>query len=563
MKASIIHFQLHVGMKSFSFFSSFCLVFALSLSLQSLQAESSIKANTQIGGVTVYQQQAKITRTAQATIPAGASEVLLKDLSSKVDAQSLQVTTNDGVKLLSATFQMDYLANPKKSAAIEILEDSLSLLQYDLDWVNRQIQVYQGEEKLMDLNSQKVGTETKGLSAQDLKEVMIFYRKQLMENKKEQLNLVRSQKKLGESISRIQQQLRQVKAEKQKAVGQVLLKLNAKTPTTAQIEISYIVKEAGWKPVYDIRAENIEEPVTLSYKANIYQHTGQDWRNVKLTVSTGNPSISNSRPILHPRYLSFTAPHSSYYGKRKKMEMNQMMNSMQLPSEKDIARSNMYMDEGEVLEYEVPDVVVNENTLNVSFEVQLRHTIPTDGQYHLVDMQDYKVDAEYDYHSVPKLDKGAFLLAKITDWGNLNLLPGNANIFFDDTYVGQSHINPVTTADTLLLSFGRDEQIQVKRMELNDLSETNFLGNKRIETKTYEISIRNNKGTTAHIEILDQIPISQNEEIEVKLIDKDGAEYTEKYGKVLWRLDVKPRETKKLKLVYSVKYPKNRLVAGL
>ena len=467
-------------MKQLFFVFSLCLVFLLQ-SPTSVQAAFPIKTTTNIEGVTVYQQQAKITRTAQTTIPAGMSDIVLKDLSSKADGQSLQVTLNDGIKLLSATYQINYLKDPKKTVVIENLEDSLALLQFDMDWVKQQLNVYQSEEKLMELNSQKVGTETKGLSAQDLKEVMTFYHKQLMTIKKEHLKLERQRKKLQESLQRIQQQLGQVRAAKNKAVGEVLLKVNAKTPMTAKISFSYIVQEAGWKPVYDIRAENIEEPVTLSYKANIFQHTGQDWDNIDLIVSTGNPSKSNSRPILSPRYLTFVQPYSSYYGKLKKMESNQMMNTMQLP--KDVARDgafNMTMDAAEILDYEeerTEDVVLNQSQLNLSFEVQLKQSIPTDGQYHLVDLKDYEIDAEYDYHSVPKLDKGAFLLAKITDWGNLNLLPGNANIFFDDTYIGQSHINPVTTADTLLLSFGRDKQIQIKRMEFETiLSETKLLG---------------------------------------------------------------------------------------
>ncbi len=458
--------------------------------------------------------------------------------------------------------------DPKKSAVIENLEDSLVLVQFELDWTNRQLEVYQSEEKLMEMNSQKVGTETKGLSAQDLKEVMTFYRKQLMNIKKEHFKLDRKRGKLQNSANRLQKQLQQLLAEKTKAVGEVLLKVVSERPSTAKIEFSYIVQDAGWKPIYDIRAANIEEPVTLSYKANIFQHTGQDWSNVDLTVSTGNPSKSNDRPILSPNYLAFTQPYNSFSGKKKRVPLNQMMNSMQVFEAEEGNALNM-RGETEKLDYSTDisekdvDVVLNQNQLNLSFEVKLKQSIPTDGQYHLVDLKDYEIDAEYDYHSVPKLDEGAFLLAKITDWGNLNLLAGDANIFFDDTYIGQSFINPVTTADTLLLSFGRDEQIQIKRMELNDLSETNFLGNKRTETKTYEISVRNNKSTTAHIEILDQIPISKNENIEVKLIGKDGAEYTEKYGKLLWRLDIPAGKTQKIKLEYSVKYPKGRLVAGL
>jgi uncharacterized protein (TIGR02231 family) len=179
-------------------------------------------------------------------------------------------------------------------------------------------------------------------------------------------------------------------------------------------------------------------------------------------------------------------------------------------------------------------------------------------------VEEKEMAAIYQYHAVPKVEPAVFLLAKIIDYGKYNLLPGTANIFFRETYVGQTTVNPNITSDTLLLSLGRDDQITIKRVQPKDFTERKkVLSNSIKEVYAFEITVKNNKTVPINIEFIDQVPISKQETIEVELLDKDGAEYVPTYGKLTWKLDIKPGQNKKVKFSYSMKYPKDKNVAIL
>jgi uncharacterized protein (TIGR02231 family) len=200
--------------------------------------------------------------------------------------------------------------------------------------------------------------------------------------------------------------------------------------------------------------------------------------------------------------------------------------------------------------------------LIASFDLSKPQTILADGQENVVTVDEQDMPAQYEYHAVPKLDPAVFLLAKITDYGKYNLLPGTANIFYQDTYIGQTFVNPQTVADTMLISLGRDEQITIKRVQPKDFTERRKIFNSSIrETYTYEIAVKNNKSIPIQIEILDQVPVSKQKDIEVTLEERDGAEYNETFGKIKWDIQVPANQSKRVRFTYSIKYPKDKVVA--
>jgi hypothetical protein len=168
--------------------------------------------------------------------------------------------------------------------------------------------------------------------------------------------------------------------------------------------------------------------------------------------------------------------------------------------------------------------------------------------------------AEFIYHTVPKKDQTAYLIAKIPQWEQYNLLPGQASIFFEETYVGNTTINPKVVSDTLLLSMGRDELISIERKSVKEVSSTKWLGTSKREVKVFEINIKNNKKTDARIEVLDQIPVSRQNDIVVELESQDGAEYTPENGRLKWLFTLKAGESKKIRFSYSLKYPGNQQI---
>ncbi len=209
------------------------------------------------------------------------------------------------------------------------------------------------------------------------------------------------------------------------------------------------------------------------------------------------------------------------------------------------------------------DANISENQMSISFDIAHKQTISSDAKLHIIPLESYQLNTEYVYHTVPKLDKAAFLLAKVNDWGKYNLTSGKANIFFEGGYVGESYINAELTSDTMLLSMGRDESISVQRKAISEFTKTKFLGANKKETYAYEIIVKNKKSVAIDIEVLDQIPVSQNSVITVELEEKGEASYLKKTGKLLWNVQIPAGQSKTLKFKYFVKYPKNETVSGL
>jgi len=200
--------------------------------------------------------------------------------------------------------------------------------------------------------------------------------------------------------------------------------------------------------------------------------------------------------------------------------------------------------------------VVNQTT--VDFEIKTPYTIKSDNKSYTVDVEFYDLPAFYKYYCVPKIDKDAFLIAHITNWEKYNLLEGEANVFFEDTYVGKTLMDVRNASDTLEISLGRDKKVSVNREKVKDFITKEFIGSKKEETRSWKTTVKNNKDQAINLIILDQVPVSTNADIEVSAQNISGAKQNIETGEVKWEFELKPTEKKEFELRYSVKYPKNR-----
>lgn len=203
-------------------------------------------------------------------------------------------------------------------------------------------------------------------------------------------------------------------------------------------------------------------------------------------------------------------------------------------------------------------VSVTDNELDLTYDIALPYDVPTNGKQQIATLKESTMNAMYKYYSVPKLDKDAFLLAEVSDWEQLNLLPGEANIIFEGTYIGKTFIDPSSTNDTLNLTLGKDKRVVVKREKLRDYSSAKFIGSNKVQTLSYELTVKNNKKDPVKFLLKDQYPISTNKEIEVQLLDDGGAMNNTEIGVLTWKLELAPGEVKKVRFSYSVKYPKGK-----
>ncbi len=203
-------------------------------------------------------------------------------------------------------------------------------------------------------------------------------------------------------------------------------------------------------------------------------------------------------------------------------------------------------------------ISVSDNELDVTYDIDLPYDVPTNGKEQIATLKEDKAEALYKYYSVPKLDKDVYLLAEISDWEKLNLLPGEANIIFEGTYIGKTFIDPSSTNDTLNLTLGKDKRVVVKRDKLKDFSSVKVLGTNKLQKITYELTVKNNKKDAISLSLKDQYPISTNKEIEVELLESAEASNNTETAVLGWKLDLAPGESKKVKIGYSVKYPKGK-----
>ena len=519
-----------------------------------------------ISEVTVYRSGAKVSSTATVRVPAGQSEVVFENLSPYFNANSLQVRIAGSSTLISAIFQMKTPGPGPESPRAPVLRDSLVLLGDDLTRIRDERDVLNSENSLISNKMNQIGTVLPGasttitLSVTELRELSTFYRQRLMEIKDRLLQLAIKERKINELYRKIQETLTRLQPNVANQTGEIILKIDAAAAQSVEITCTYLITQAGWTPLYDLRSEGLDKALRLTYKANVRNQSGFDWKDVKLHLSTANPLVNNNRPVLNPVFVDFR-PLYVQQGLDKQLNEVNTYNMAQVQT-RDLSRARSE-DEAALDEivFNPAPPESNQDDFITNFDLVKPQNILANGQDNVVTVDEQDIPAEYEYHAVPKLEAAVFLLAKIADYGKYNLLPGTANIFYQDTYIGQTFLNPQTVADTMLISLGRDEQITIKRVQPKDLTERKKVFSSSIrETYTYEIAVKNNKSIPIKLTILDQIPVSKQESIEVTLDEKDGAEYIKDFGKLKWELQIPANQSKRVRFSYSVKYPKDKPV---
>ena len=199
-----------------------------------------------------------------------------------------------------------------------------------------------------------------------------------------------------------------------------------------------------------------------------------------------------------------------------------------------------------------------ENTTSVEFEIKTLYTIPSESKVTVVEMEHYSLPAEYEYFAVPKVDRDAFLLANIVDWEQYNLLAGEANIFFENTFVGKTILDVRYLSDTLSLSLGRDKSVLVRREQVKENTQTRFLSSRTEVTRNWKTTVRNNKRQPISMTLLDQIPVSTISEIEVTPDRLSNGVLNKENGEVRWKFILEPSQRAEFDLLYRVRHPRGR-----
>lgn len=630
----------------------------LALPLSAFAIEKDLQM--EIDQVTFYRSGAEVERSTYVTLPAGVSELKVRSLSPSIDTKSILVKiTNENVALMSLTHELDF-ANQKKvleettklSKTIEAIKDSIAQ-------TNSLLEVYASEKEMMKSNKSIKGVE--GITADELAKITTFYHKKMTEIENEQNRLKKRKKELSNQFIELTQKQIALNLTANESSYTVKLVVRTEKEVETNIGLDYYVTEAGWDPIYEARITDDKHPMQLVYGAQVRQNVHEDWSNVKIRISTEDPTEDKVQPSIASDRLYF-GNTEKYVAKSKAMaKVNTktikgiISNFMQpLPYVCVVAKgTNLYAisDQNGYYEINVPEksevefshlgyvtqtIKLNENTesvininmaeayekkqsefseavaqedeavavpnastsvaqimlgSNTTNDANLRHkdlkpallsegemeaeeiipgwvnlqpftvtvpnkyTIPSNNIPTIIRMETYQINANYEYVVLPKLEKKAYISTIIPEWAKYNLLDGPVYIFWNNEFKGQSYLTTNAMKDYVDLSVGADKGITVNREIVQSSSSRQVMISSNKATRTWRITLTNTKSVPVEVVVNDQYPISNDEDIEVELVQCQGASVDKNTGIITWKETLKPGEEKKFDFTYRVKYP--------
>lgn len=618
------------------------------------------KENTtsDLKNVTVFLNGAQITRTAKVQLRLGTTEIILNNLSPNIQENSIQVSGLKNASVLSINYGINFLSKQNFTQDIEALQSRLKVLKDKIQDEENLIFGYNEEMYVIQTN-RTLGNENQVVDLQKLQQFAEYYRKRITALKASIYTSNKKKETYNKEILDINSQLQEYKVEDKIQTGEIKLKLNSSVSTNLDLIITYNVTNAGWFPIYDIKANNVNSPLELTYKAHVYQNTGLDWDDVKLKLSTSNPNTNNIKPEVNPKYLNFV--NSNYSRSRTIKRHNYSynptlktvsgtviaaadglplpgvnivekgtsngaqtdfdgkytiriqngshlvysyigMNSEELPIHSSVMNVSLeqnlevldevvvvgygvqerasgfnnrvqsmiddidYIDEiddeayAEPINYTSNGDIIDEGITNISYEINELYDISSNEDVTVIEIDNYSLPADYSYFAAPLLNENVFLTAKIEDFEQYNLLPAEANVYFEGSYTGKTEINPYKTSEVLNISLGVDPNVIVKREQPEDYKKRAFIGSNKIIEKAFEIEIKNNKAATIDLVLYDRIPISQNKAIKVEDVETGSSDYDEDKGLLKWSLKLEPNSKSTKTFSYTLRYPKYKYV---
>lgn len=522
--------------------------------------ENEQKIEAPISSVIIYLTGGEVAHKKQVTLAPGRNELIFVGLSAHLIPKSIQFTGSGDFALLAISSRIDYLFGQKKSdARIKQVQDSMVMMEDNLAITRGNIDAYNRERQMLELN-RVVDGGADGVSAAELRATSDFYVQRLIEINAEIVKLQRKETNQREVYNRLSQQYGALNQRENPPMAEVTILVN--NPTSAKVvsdvELHYVVSDCGWAPAYDLIAEDVGKPIDLKYRAKVFNSTDIDWKNIKMKLSTADPMQSATAPVMEKWTLNFDNGYGRTSGwdyQQQQSYNNQYNNAPQSLSSQNVFNTNRDYDrKAEPVQYE--QIQVSE--LAAEFDIKQTYDIPANGQPYIVDVTSYNLNATYRYSCIPKMEREAFLLARITGWEDLDLVEGPANVYFGGTYVGQSYIYTRSVGDTLDLSLGRDKKLVVTRTKLKEFNNEKTSGTWKKETFSYEIVVKNTRKTPVSVELMDQVPVSQDAEIIVEATELSKGILDPATGFVTWRLNIPPGEQQRVVLTYTIKYPKSK-----
>jgi len=544
-------------------------VFILASTVFTPAFAADIAANSRIDAVTVFPFGAEIVRLAEANVEAGENTLIFSDLPGNLQMETIRVEGASPGKIEIGSVDSRVVAVPSTAtnAQRKSIESAIEALQDERAVLDQTISDAEYQKSLM----QQLATnafmpppkedEAKRFGPGDLGGLLDLVGGKLQTLSKLILDSRVRQRGIDRQIADLSNELQRLAPQEGQRVV-VTVHLAAPVATAGTFKLKYRVAEAGWRPIYDARLvspeKNTKAKIELVRRADVMQSTTESWNNVTLILSTARPLGATTAPDLRPAQIAaFDGGRGANYARSADML--------------DAAKPAAIAEEGLASQLRKEDDMAQAQAaveiagFQALYSIAGRVSVDNTGTAKKVRIDTNELEAQLTARAVPKLDPNAYLMASFTLNGETPLLPGVVLLYRDGVFMGQGDLPLLAPGEEAKLGFGADDLIKVKRVEVKRMSgEEGLISTSNVETRAYDITVKNLHDFTVPVTILDQIPYSTWEEVTVDVLPGMTAptirDFEKKRGVLAWNLDVEPKAEKTITHGFKVTMPQDMKV---
>lgn len=535
----------------------------LALLLPAVAAAAEQPVATRIDAVTVHPSSALVHRAGSTQVAGGTVRLLLEGLTPQLADDSLRLGAHGTARarLLGVAVEMQPQAE-STSPEVREAEEAVRDLEFRDRALADRIEAADKQKNFLDslraayAKERSEGLATKPVDTREWTAMVDFLGREYGEVNAVLRDTARERTKLQQELEAARRKLAQVQGKGARSYKRAVVDLVVERPGSLDLDLTYLVYGASWQPMWDARLDPAADRVELGLQAQVQQTTGEDWQNVALTVSSAQPERRTTVPELEPLYLTKYAPPPP-------PRVYESMKRSQAPS-----AAQAMNDEAAGEAFAPAPVEVRANLLATSYVAPNRATIPSTGERRKNFLATYPVKAQLHRLAAPALEQRAYLTAKGTNETDVPLLAGPIELYVQGDFVGRSQIPQVPPGDEIELAFGPDDRIRIERAVIDRDRDEHGVFSKR-EQYTYRIrtKVKNLYREPVEVDLLDHLPVSRDEDIEVELLDltSAGSEETDtqKPGVRTWKLKLKAGEERVVEVGYKVSYPRGASILNL
>jgi uncharacterized protein (TIGR02231 family) len=533
-----------------------------------LETPQSQLVETQIAAVTVYEDRALVTRRGTIAISAQTQELVVADLPLTLQTDSVRVSGSGAiaVQLLGVRVDHKFTAEPVEerlaqlTLQMEALRSQKGAVQDRMDALVMQRNFVQGlSDKSVDRFANSLARGQTDLA--QARGLLTFLGEQYIDYANAIATTQTESQEIDKQIQVLQQQMRLLQTPRPNESYNLVVAIAASSEGAFNLEVTYIVNNANWTPLYDVRVSQNKDrsSVTLDYLAEVQQSTGEDWVGIKLTLSTAKPGLGTLPPKLEPWYID-----TADYSYRKISTPMMVAPAPVMARSTELAASYDRADEEPIYQAEAAIAEVKQEGGVVTFTVERLCDIPSDGTPHKNTILNAEYPCRITHIAIPKLVSFAYLQAIVTNpTDGATLLAGSVNIFREGMYVGVAEIENIAPGQEFKLNLGIDEGLKIERDLVERKVDKRFISDRRRTTYAYRVKLENLSDRPINLQLTEQLPKSRHEKIEVRLSTCSPQIQPGEMGLMEWSLVLAPKAKQEIDYQFAVEHPVNLPIAGI